>query len=70
MAHYNVVVPYVVGDKTHYTKVGALFENVSQATNETFYKLVLDFPVGATELLAFPPRASDAPQTAGSERRA
>ncbi|MXY32872.1 MAG: hypothetical protein F4Y60_02035 [Boseongicola sp. SB0664_bin_43] len=59
MAHYNVVVPHQAGEKTHYTKVGALFENVNQATNETFYKLVLDFPVGATELLAFPPRASE-----------
>ena len=67
MAHYNVVVPHVVGDKTHYTKVGALFENVRQDTNETFYKLVLDFPVGVTELLAFPPRASDARGTSASE---
>ena len=67
MAHYNVVVPHQVGEKTHYTKVGALFENVNQATGETFYKLKLDFPVGVTELLAYPPRASDAPRTSGPE---
>ena len=68
MAHYNVVVAHKVGEKTHYTRVGAMFENFRQGTNETFYKIVLDFPVGVTELLAFAPRASDAPESAGSER--
>lgn len=60
MAHYNVVVPHEVSGKTHYTKVGALFENVSRETGETYYKLVLDFAVAEKELLAFPPRASEA----------
>lgn len=65
MAHYNVVVPFKVGEKTHYTRVGALFENVNRETGETFYKLRLDFAVAEKELLAFPPRASEAPDAGG-----
>ena len=56
MAHYNVVVAVKRGDRTFYNRVGALFENHSNETGERYYKVVLDYPVGATELLAFPPR--------------
>lgn len=57
MAHYTVVVP-VTSDqgKTFYRRVGALFENHHKDTGEIYYKLQLDFPVGVTEMLAFPPR--------------
>ena len=69
MAHYNVVVP-VEGDdgKTRYRRVGVMFENVSQETSETFYKLRLDFPVGVRELLAFPPRPDEAPAASGGPK--
>ena len=61
MAHYNVVVPWEGSDgKTRYTRVGKMFENRRAGTNEPWYKLQLDFPVAANELLAFPPRADDA----------
>lgn len=56
MAHYTIVVPVDVGDRTHYRRVGALFENTNRETGELYYRLKLDFPVGATEMLAFPPR--------------
>ena len=59
MAHCNVVVPVQTGESTRYRRVGAMFENVRRGSGETWYKLVLDFPVGALELLAFPPRASE-----------
>ena len=66
MAHFNVVVPVEGTDgKTRYRRVGALFENASQQTGEIFYKLVLDFPVGVTEFLAFPPRADEASESGG-----
>ncbi|MYG26979.1 MAG: hypothetical protein F4213_13310 [Boseongicola sp. SB0677_bin_26] len=66
MAHYNVVVPVEGGDgKIRYRRVGALFENVNRESGETFYKLKLDFPVGATEFLAFPPRPDNAGNASG-----
>lgn len=60
MAHYNIVIPVKAGEKTHYTRVGALFENVNRETNETYYKIMLDFAVAEKELLAFPPRPPEA----------
>ena len=60
MAHYNVVVAVKRGDRTFYNRVGALFENHSNETGERYYKVVLDYPVGATELLAFAPRPDEA----------
>ena len=50
---FNAVVP-VKGsdDKTRYTRVGTLWQN--EKDGQTFFKLDLDFPVGATEILAFP----------------
>lgn len=60
MAHYNLVVAVKRGERTFYNRVGALFENHSNETGERYFKVVLDYPVGATELLAFPPRPDDA----------
>ncbi len=59
MAYYNIVVAVTRGERTFYNKVGALFENHSNETGERYFKMVLDYPVGATELLAFPPRADE-----------
>ena len=56
MAHYTLVVPVTRGGKTFYNRVGVMFENFSKDTGEPYYKMQLDYPVGATELLAFPPR--------------
>ncbi|MDE0694930.1 MAG: hypothetical protein F4Y03_18785 [Alphaproteobacteria bacterium] len=67
MTHFNVVVPVTGNDgKTRYRRVGALFENASRETGEIFYKVKLDFPVGVTELLAFPPRADEVPEDGGA----
>ncbi|WP_420012127.1 hypothetical protein [Tateyamaria sp.] len=66
--HYTITCP-VKGkdDKIRYPRVGALFENHNRATGEVFYTIKLDFPVGATELVAFPPKPDgDAPT--GDER--
>ena len=59
MAHYNVTVPVKRGERTFYNRVGVLFENHSNETGERYYKMVLDYPVGATELLCFAPRADE-----------
>ncbi|WP_227272005.1 hypothetical protein [Roseobacter weihaiensis] len=59
MAHYTLTVPVkfeVDGvEKTAYRRVGAVFERTKNGTDETFLAIQLDFPVGATELVAFPP---------------
>ena len=66
MRHFNVVVPVEGADrKTRYRRVGALFENAQRETGEIYYTIQLDFAVGVTKLLAFPPRADEAPETAG-----
>ncbi len=59
MAYYYVVVPVTRGERTFYSRVGALFENRNKETGETYYTVQLDYPVGATKLLAFPPRARE-----------
>ncbi len=59
MAHFNIVVPVQVGEQTRYRRVGALFENRAKDSGEVYYKIVLDFPVGATEMLAFEPRSHE-----------
>ncbi|MXX87998.1 MAG: hypothetical protein F4213_18760 [Boseongicola sp. SB0677_bin_26] len=65
MTHFNVVVPVEGTDgKTRYRRVGALFENAHSETGELYYTMQLDFPVGVTKLLAFPPRADEAPEAA------
>lgn len=63
MTHFNVVVPVEGADKkTRYRRVGALFENASRDTGEIYYTVQLDFPVGVTKLLCFPPRTEEAPE--------
>lgn len=60
MAHYIITVPVAYTDngtqKTKYHRVGIAFENTKRDTGETFLSLKLDFPVGATELVAFRPK--------------
>ena len=61
MTRYTVHVPveYTTRDggaKTTYRRVGAVFENTRRDTGETILSIKLDFPVGATELVAFRPR--------------
>ncbi len=70
MTHYTVTVPIKGKDeRTHYRRVGAMFENHNRNTGEVYYSIKLDFPVGATEMLAFPPRAEggEAPEPEDSE---
>ena len=61
----NIPVEYTTrdgGKKTSYRRVGAVFENARKgapSARETFLSIKLDFPVGATELVAFPPRSRD-----------
>ncbi|MCY4304393.1 MAG: hypothetical protein OXC62_06385 [Aestuariivita sp.] len=58
--YYNVVVPLDGNeDKSRFRRVGVMFKN-TRNTGETYYKLQLDFPVGVTELLCFPPRDDNA----------
>ncbi|MXW85606.1 MAG: hypothetical protein F4103_16660 [Boseongicola sp. SB0673_bin_14] len=65
MTHFNVVVPVEGTDKkTRFRRVGALFENAHSETGEIYYTVQLDFPVGVTKLLAFPPRAEEVPEAA------
>ena len=64
MTRYTLHVPveYTTrdgGTKTTYRRVGAVFENARRDTGETILSVKLDFPVGATELVAFPPRPRD-----------
>ena len=58
--HFNLTVPVEgTGGKTRYTRVGVMFENTRKETGEIFYSIKLDFPIGATELVAFPPKAEN-----------
>ena len=63
MARYNLTAPvtYVQNgeQKTRYTRVGTIFENTRE-DGSTCLSVKLDFPVGATEMVAFEPRAKDA----------
>ena len=64
----NVPVEYATrdgGKKTTYRRVGAVFENTRRDNGETVLSIKLDFPVGATELVAFPPRPRDAEEPDG-----
>ena len=62
MARYNLTAPvtYVQNgeSKTRYTRVGTIFENTREDGSKSL-SVKLDFPVGATELVAFEPRARD-----------
>ncbi len=58
--HYTITAPVKSKDgKTRYPRVGVLFENHNRETGEVFYTIKLDFPVGVTELVAFPPKPRD-----------
>ena len=62
----NVPVEYTTRDgakKTTYRRVGAVFENARRDTGDTILSIKLDFPVGATELVAFLPRPRDEEDT-------
>lgn len=59
--HYVITVPVQLKDGVkHYRRVGVMFQNHRRETGEVFYALKLDFPVGATELVAFPPKSPEA----------
>lgn len=59
--HYTVTVPVTGSDgKTRYPRVGAMFANHRKETGEVVYAIKLDFPVGATELVAFAPKSGAA----------
>ena len=63
MTHYVLTVPTTFDDngteKRRYSRVGVMFQNHRKDTGEVVYSLKLDFPVGATELVAFTPKARD-----------
>ncbi len=68
MKRFVVTVPVDVGgDRTIYRRVGAMFENQGKDTGEIHHTIVLDFPVGATRLLAFPPREDEAAPGDGAD---
>lgn len=62
MTHYTVNVPVAYEEngqkKTTFRRVGAAFENKTRE-GETFLTVKLDFPVGATELVCFLPKAKE-----------
>lgn len=62
MTHYIVNVPVAYEDngtkKTTFRRVGVAFENKNRE-GETFLTVKLDFPVGATELVCFLPKAKE-----------
>lgn len=49
-------------EKTSYTRVGMIFVNTKRDSDEEFLSVKLDFPVGATELVAFVPNDKNAPK--------
>ena len=63
MSHYNlkIAVKYEKDGKTQnrFVRVGALFENFNRETGEKYFTAKLDFPVGVTEMVAFPPKPRD-----------
>ena len=70
MTHFALTVPveYATrdgGKKTTYRRVGAVFQNARSDTGEPYLSIKLDFPVGATELVAFPPRPRDGQEPDG-----
>jgi hypothetical protein len=62
MARYNLTAPVTYTQngeqKTRYTRVGTIFENTREDGSKSL-SVKLDFPVGATELVAFEPRVRD-----------
>ena len=69
MKPHTVTIPVTdASGRKRFPRVGAMFENHTAETGEVFYTVKLDFPVGATELLVFPPRPAEA--AAGAEEGA
>jgi len=66
MTQYTLHVP-VEGKNNvkRYPSVGVMLENRSHETDEKYFTIRLDFPVGATELLAFPPKEREAGMVEG-----
>lgn len=53
--HYTLTVPVEAKDgKTYFRRVGAMFP--SKEDSKTAFQIKLDFPVGATEIVAFAPK--------------
>ena len=64
MTRYTLNVPHTYTkdgkEITKYTQVGSVFENTRQdGSGEKILSIKLNFPVGATELVAFTPRANE-----------
>lgn len=62
--HYIATAPVTYTDergteKTSFRRVGVMFENARRDTGEVFYSLKLDFPVGVTEIVLFPPKTRE-----------
>ena len=75
MNHYTLHVPVDGKDNVkRYPRVGVMFQNLNRETGEVYFNIRLDFPVGATELLAFPPKDRDAQaaeeESSGGEKAA
>lgn len=62
MNRFNLTVPVTYKsngeEKTRYQRVGTIFKNVREDGSEVL-SIKLDFPVGATELVAFEPKARE-----------
>ena len=68
MTHYTITAPCTgKDDKTRYPRVGVLFENHNRETGEVYYTIKLDFPIGVTEMVAFPPRSREVESGDGGE---
>ena len=61
--HYVVTVPVKYddngSDKTRFQRVGAMFRNTRNDDGSEFFSIKLDFPVGVSELVMFPPSSKD-----------
>lgn len=62
MIRYTLYVPVAYtkdgAEKTSYRRVGTVFENKRRNSDETLLNIRLDYPVGVTDLVAFPARSS------------
>lgn len=69
MTHFILTVPVTfqkAGEaRTRYPRVGALFQNFRRETGEVYFTVKLDFPVGATEFIAFAPDTPEAREGEG-----
>ncbi len=65
MTNYTLTIPVAYTDKdgvekTTFRRVGVVFENTrNDGSGEKLLNIKLDFPVGVTELVAFPPKADE-----------